>query len=98
MVATLLDGKACSATVEAALVNRIESCIKGGITPHLAVVIVGNDPASHVYVGAKIKACQRLGIKSTHIELPENSDEDGSRGTKTLESFNLLMPINLSLS
>ena len=75
MVATVLDGKACSAVVEAALVDRIAACLKAGITPHLAVVIVGNDPASHVYVGAKIRACQRLGIKSTHIELPNETPE-----------------------
>jgi len=75
MVASLLDGKSCSADVEAALVGRINNCIDAGIRPHLAVVIVGNDPASHVYVGAKIRACQRLGIKSTHIELSEETSE-----------------------
>ena len=75
MVASLLDGKSCSADVEAALVSRINNCIDAGIRPHLAVVIVGNDPASHVYVGAKIRACQRLGIKSTHIELSEETSE-----------------------
>ena len=79
MVATVLDGKACSAAVEAALVDRIAACLKAGITPHLAVVIVGNDPASHVYVGAKIRACQRLGIKSTHIELPNETPESELR-------------------
>ena len=75
MVANVLDGKACSAAVEATLVDRIAACLKAGITPHLAVVIVGNDPASHVYVGAKIRACQRLGIKSKHIELPNETPE-----------------------
>jgi methylenetetrahydrofolate dehydrogenase (NADP+)/methenyltetrahydrofolate cyclohydrolase len=79
MVATVLDGKACSAAVETALVDRIAACLKAGITPHLAVVIVGNDPASHVYVGAKIRACQRLGIKSTHIELPNETPESELR-------------------
>ena len=79
MVANVLDGKACSAAVEATLVDRIAACLKAGITPHLAVVIVGNDPASHVYVGAKIRACQRLGIKSTHIELPNETPESELR-------------------
>ena len=50
MVANLLDGKACSSAVEAALFDRIARCLKAGIKPHLAVVIVGDDPASHVYV------------------------------------------------
>ncbi len=75
MVASLLDGKSCSADVEAALVDRIKNCTDAGVRPHLAVVIVGNDPASHVYVGAKIRACQRLGIKSTHVELSEDTSE-----------------------
>ena len=75
MVASLLDGKSCSAAVEAALVDRIKNCKDAGVKPHLAVVIVGDDPASHVYVGAKIRACHRLGIKSTHIELPEDTIE-----------------------
>ena len=75
MVASLLDGKSCSAAVEAALVDRIKNCKDAGVKPHLAVVIVGDDPASHVYVGAKIRACHRLGIKSTHIELPEDTLE-----------------------
>lgn len=79
MVANVLDGKACSAAVEATLVDRIAVCLKAGITPHLAVVIVGNDPASHVYVGAKIRACQRLGIKSKHIELPNETPESELR-------------------
>ena len=79
MVANVLDGRACSAAVEATLVDRIAACLKAGITPHLAVVIVGNDPASHVYVGAKIRACQRLGIKSKHIELPNETPESELR-------------------
>lgn len=75
MVASVLDGKSCSAAVESSLVPRINACISAGIIPHLAVVIVGDDPASHVYVGAKIRACKRLGIKSSHIELPESTSE-----------------------
>lgn len=75
MVAKILDGKACAAAVEESLKERISECQVAGITPHIAVIIVGDDPASHVYVGAKIRACERLGIKSTHIELPESSKE-----------------------
>tara|TARA_Y100000768_G_scaffold87091_1_gene62395 strand:- start:49 stop:936 length:888 start_codon:yes stop_codon:yes gene_type:complete len=75
MVAKRLDGKACSLEVETELKKRINICQKNGINPHIAVIIVGDDPASHVYVGAKIRACDRLNIKSTHIELPENTEE-----------------------
>lgn len=76
MVAQRLDGKACSMEVEAELSERIQSCIANGVIPHIAVIIVGSDPASHVYVGAKIKACERLNLKSTHIELPEDTKQD----------------------
>ena len=79
MVAQRLDGKACAASVEEELHERIAACISAGVQPHLAVVIVGDDPASHVYVNSKVKACERLGIKSTHIELPSSASEDEVR-------------------
>ena len=79
MVAQRLDGRACSQEVEADLTVRIQSCIERGVIPHIAVIIVGNDPASHVYVGAKIKACERLNLKSTHIELPEDTSQEKLR-------------------
>lgn len=72
MSARVLDGKACAIEVEAELIERVSNLKEKGIIPHLAVVIVGNDPASHVYVGAKIRACKRLGIKSTHVEMPDD--------------------------
>jgi len=75
MVAKRLDGKACSLAVETELKKRIKICQNYGITPHIAVIIVGDDPASHVYVGAKIKACERLNLKSSHIELPKETEE-----------------------
>ena len=59
MPATRLDGKSCAADLENRLKQRISEC---GIQPHLAVVIVGDDPASHVYVRNKILSCERLGI------------------------------------
>jgi methylenetetrahydrofolate dehydrogenase (NADP+)/methenyltetrahydrofolate cyclohydrolase len=67
-----LDGKACASDLEERLKQRIEAC---PVQPHLAVIIVGNDPASHVYVNNKIRSCERLGIRSTHIELPEDTQE-----------------------
>ena len=76
MTAVRLDGKACAADLEERLKQRISEC---GVTPHLAVVIVGDDPASHVYVRNKIRSCERLGIKSTHIEFPDDASEDDVR-------------------
>ena len=74
MGAMLLDGKACGAEVEAEVKAKVSDLEAQGITPHLAVVIVGDDPASHVYVGAKEKACARVGVRSTRIDLPSSSD------------------------
>jgi len=72
MSAVRLDGKACAADLEERLKQRIATC---SVQPHLAVIIVGNDPASHVYVNNKIRSCERLGIRSTHVELPEDTEE-----------------------
>ena len=83
MTASRLDGKLCATAVEESLQSDILDCKENGVEPHLAVVIVGDDPASHVYVNNKVKACQRLGIKSTHIELPESTQEDELRGIIT---------------
>ena len=71
MGATRIDGNACGAALEASLEARISAL---GSAPHLAVVIVGDDPASHVYVGAKERACARLGIRSTRIDLAATAD------------------------
>ena len=73
MPAKRLDGKSCAADLESRLKERIAEC---GVEPHLAVVIVGDDPASHVYVRNKIRSCERLGIKSTHIELPADTKQE----------------------
>ena len=76
MAANQIDGKACANAVETELLQRVADLTEAGIQPHLAVIIVGDDPASHVYVNSKIKTCARLGIRSTHIALPANSDEN----------------------
>ncbi len=76
VAAQRLDGRACANEVEHELGSRIAALKEGGITPHLAVIIVGNDPASHVYVKSKVKTCERLGIKSTHLKLDASTDEE----------------------
>jgi methylenetetrahydrofolate dehydrogenase (NADP+)/methenyltetrahydrofolate cyclohydrolase len=75
MGAQRLDGKQCASSIEANLLSRIKILSSQGIVPHLAVIIVGDDPASHVYVNSKISTCKRLGIQSTHVELPSSIDE-----------------------
>ena len=76
-MATVIDGKAISAKMReeiAAEVNEFEE--KHGKTPSLTVIIVGEDPASQVYVRNKEKACIQTGIRSEIIRLPENVTED----------------------
>ena len=73
MASKILDGKACAADLEEKLKERIDN---SKVQPHLAVIIVGDDPASHVYVRNKILSCERLGIKSTHISFPEDTRQD----------------------
>lgn len=76
MSAQRLDGKACATAVEEELLGRIKSLQLNGVEPHLAVIIVGDDPASHVYVNSKVRTCKRLGIRSTHLELPTETSEE----------------------
>jgi methylenetetrahydrofolate dehydrogenase (NADP+)/methenyltetrahydrofolate cyclohydrolase len=66
----VIDGKALAEELRAELKKKIE---KAKRKPGLAVVIVGNDPASRIYVRNKIKACAQLGIRSYSYELPEQS-------------------------
>ena len=89
MGATRIDGNACGAAVEASLTERIASL---STPPHLAVVIVGEDPASHVYVSAKERACARLGIRSTRIDLP--ADADFSEVASTVQGLNADPDVN----
>ncbi|MBT8043505.1 MAG: bifunctional methylenetetrahydrofolate dehydrogenase/methenyltetrahydrofolate cyclohydrolase FolD [Verrucomicrobiae bacterium] len=66
----LIDGKAVAAKVLAECAECIADLKGRGITPGLAVVLVGDDPASKVYVGSKVRKCKELGLHSRKIELP----------------------------
>ena len=76
MGAKRLDGKALGLRIEAQLAERVAALKDAGVEPHLAVVLAGNDPASHVYVRNKQRACERCGIKSTRIDLPHDVSQD----------------------
>ena len=74
---TILDGKKTSNDIKneiAEAVKKLKS--KGKKTPHLAAILVGTDGASMTYVNAKVKACERVGFKSTLIDLPESTTEE----------------------
>ncbi|MBL6447273.1 bifunctional methylenetetrahydrofolate dehydrogenase/methenyltetrahydrofolate cyclohydrolase [Fulvivirga sp. 29W222] len=70
----LLDGKALSKEIEESLKKRVTNIIRQtGVVPVLATVLVGNDPSSEVYVKMKGNACERVGMKSLRIHLPEET-------------------------
>lgn len=73
---TLLDGKSLSAKLESDLNEQIATLVSQGITPGLAVILVGNDPASCAYVQMKAKACKRVGIYSVTHEMPSKITQD----------------------
>lgn len=69
----IIDGK----SISAALMDNIAAKVAGlDMKPTLAVILVGDDPASHVYVGNKIKACAKTGIQSVEYRLPATSTND----------------------
>jgi len=77
MTATIIDGKASAAKLRekiAAETARLKSV--AGIQPGLATVLVGNDPASEVYVRNKGKTAEALGFKSVHVALPADTSQD----------------------
>lgn len=75
-MARIIDGKAISAEVRAEIKSEVAKLSADGIGVCLAVVIVGDDPASQVYVRNKKKACDETGIRSEIIALPEKTAED----------------------
>ena len=74
-MAVLLDGKTMAAQLTEGLKARIEALKGKGVTPGLAVILVGEDPASQVYVRNKGKACDELGMYSETIRLPEETTQ-----------------------
>ena len=72
----LLDGKSVAAAVLDECRAEVEALKSRGTTPGLAVVLVGDDPASHVYVGSKVRTCGELGIFSRKIALPASTTQD----------------------
>jgi methylenetetrahydrofolate dehydrogenase (NADP+)/methenyltetrahydrofolate cyclohydrolase len=76
MPAELIDGKKVAADIKEELKKEIETLASKGITPGLAVVLVGEDPASKKYVSNKEKTCEALGIKSIGHKLPVDTSQE----------------------
>ena len=75
-MAVIIDGKALSAKLKNNLKNDVEALKGEGFETCLAVIIVGDNPASRVYVNNKKKSCAELGIKSLEYALPEDTTEE----------------------
>lgn len=76
MSSQLINGKEISNTIRTGIQKEVQDLIAKGIIPGLAVILVGEDPASHTYVANKEKACKELGIYSKLIKLPEDTTEE----------------------
>ena len=75
-MAAIIDGKAVSARLRQEMKGGVAALQAKGIAPGLAVVLVGENPASQVYVRNKIKACEELGIRSQDYRLPEDTTQE----------------------
>ena len=73
---TIIDGKALAGEVEAEALQRAKKLAEKGIVPGLATVLVGENPASQMYIRLKHSACSRAGIRSENVLLPESSTEE----------------------
>ncbi len=76
MSARILDGKSLAASVRAAVKESASRLAARGVHPCLAVILVGDDPASRVYVRTKAKACEDTGVRSLQIDYPASVREE----------------------
>jgi methylenetetrahydrofolate dehydrogenase (NADP+) / methenyltetrahydrofolate cyclohydrolase len=74
--ARILDGNKIRDQIQSELLNQIGELKSAGIAPGLAAVLVGDNPASHIYVRNKVKTCESLGLFSEKIELPADTSEE----------------------
>ncbi|MCB2065260.1 MAG: bifunctional methylenetetrahydrofolate dehydrogenase/methenyltetrahydrofolate cyclohydrolase FolD [Erythrobacter sp.] len=76
-MAERIDGRAVARSLDETTKSEVEAMVAGGMTrPGLTVILVGDDPASDVYVSHKVTACARVGIRSTEHRLPAETSED----------------------
>ncbi len=74
-MAELISGKAISKEIKAEVKREVEALKVKGVTPALATILVGEDEASKVYIGQKVKTCEKLGISSVHHKLSKDVTE-----------------------
>jgi methylenetetrahydrofolate dehydrogenase (NADP+) / methenyltetrahydrofolate cyclohydrolase len=76
MTATIIDGKEIAAKKKVEIAEEVKKLKEKGVTPGLAVILVGNNHASRTYVTNKEKTCRELGMHSVLIELPEEASQE----------------------
>ena len=76
MAAHILDGKVMSASLRAEIAERVQKLKEQGVTPGLAVILVGNDPASEIYVRNKGNGCAETGMYSRTIQMPAETTQE----------------------
>ena len=81
----IIDGKKISAEIRAEIAEEVKTMKESGVCPGLAVIIVGEDPASKVYVRNKGRACAEVGIYSEIIEMPVETTEAETVETEAAE-------------
>lgn len=75
MSSTIINGKEIGQEIRGAVAKRVESLKEKGLTPGLAVILVGDNPASKTYVANKQKSCEQIGMFSELVKLPEDISE-----------------------
>lgn len=97
----LIDGKKISQQLQEEIAADVKAFTsKGGKTPHLAAVLVGDDPASKAYVGSKVKTCEKVGFKSTLVTFPSTITEqellnklDELNNDKDIDGYIVQLPL-----
>ena len=102
----IMDGKKISEEIQGEIAEEVKKIkSSGGKTPHLAAILVGNDGASETYVGGKVKACERVGFKSTLVRLPDSVSESDLlkkiselNNDKGIDGFIVQLPLPKNIS
>ena len=92
LVANIIDGKAIATSIRQDVKKRVDQLLNKGIQPTLVVIVVGNNPASAIYVRNKIKACHEVGVRSIKVSLSDDTTEQSV--LKLIEELNTDTNIN----
>ena len=76
MSALILDGTKIAQQIRTEAAAEVKALAAGGVRPGLAVVLVGHNPASEIYVRGKVKACEEVGVYSEKLTPPESSSTE----------------------